>query len=358
MGKDQMARDTAAPIGQQALDASPPARTPLALHGHEHAPAAALTRATSRIGSSPRSNCTSASRCRWPASCSPWSAFRSASPRARAASRAGYVNAIFLAFFCYYLSFVSLVGLARQKDAARARGDLAAQRVFFVAGLIFLHRMEQPGDRDLFGDLRAWLGRLLQSIETRVTGKDRHAVSPDGGCPCCRSWWTPTSFRTFFYLVLVLASFVSLTQVYNFFELIGDMLRNNISLLTMFTYLFFLIPQLVYDLLPISVLVAVLVTFGVMSKQNEVTAFKACGVSLFRLAAPVLLVSTLFSGGLFAFDFYYVPGANRKQDALRDEIKGRATQTYLRPDRKWIMGITPRASTITSTSITPAKRAR
>ena len=46
----------------------------------------------------------------------------------------------------------------------------------------------------------------------------------------------------------------------------------------------------------------------------------------------------LLSGGLFAFDFYYVAGANRKQDALRDEIKGRATQTYLRPDRKWIMG--------------------
>ena len=35
--------------------------------------------------------------------------------------------------------------------------------------------------------------------------------------------------------------------------------------------------------------------------------------------------STLLSGGLFAFDFYYVPDANRKQDALRDEIKGRAT---------------------------------
>ena len=70
-------------------------------------------------------------------------------------------------------------------------------------------------------------------------------------------------------------------------------------------------------------LVAVLATFGVMSKNNEVTAFKACGVSLFRLAMPVLMVSVLLSGGLFAFDFYYVAGANRKQDALRNEIKGR-----------------------------------
>ena len=140
-----------------------------------------------------------------------------------------------------------------------------------------------------------------------------------------------------FYLVLVLASFVLMTEVYNFFELMGDMIRNS-SLLTMFTYLFFLMPQLIYWMLPISVLVAVLVTFGVLSKQNEVTAFKACGVSLYRLAAPVLIVSMLFSGALFAFDFQYVPDANRKQDELRDEIKGKPKQTYLSPDRKWIMG--------------------
>ena len=56
------------------------------------------------------------------------------------------------------------------------------------------------------------------------------------------------------------------------------------------------------------------------------------------VAAPILVGSIVLTGGLFAFDFYYVAGANRKQDALRDEIKGRATQTYLKPDRKWIMG--------------------
>ena len=39
------------------------------------------------------------------------------------------------------------------------------------------------------------------------------------------------------------------------------------------------------------VLVAVLVTFGVLTKHNEVTAFKASGVSLYRLTMPVLFVS-------------------------------------------------------------------
>jgi LPS export ABC transporter permease LptG len=91
-------------------------------------------------------------------------------------------------------------------------------------------------------------------------------------------------------------------------------------------------------MLPVSVLVAGLATFGVMSKQNEITAFKACGVSLARLAIPILVCTAVLSGALFAFDYYVVAGANREQDRLRDRIKGRTAQTYLRPDRTWKMG--------------------
>jgi LPS export ABC transporter permease LptG len=126
--------------------------------------------------------------------------------------------------------------------------------------------------------------------------------------------------------------------VFTFFDLTNDMIHNHIPLATMFEYLFFLTPELIYRTLPVSVLVAVLVTFGVLSKQNEITAFKACGVSLYRLALPVLLCGAALSTGLFAFEHYYVPGANRRQEALRAQIKGKPKQTYLSPDRKWIMG--------------------
>jgi len=47
-----------------------------------------------------------------------------------------------------------------------------------------------------------------------------------------------------------------------------------------------------------SVLVAVLVTFGVLTKHNEVTAFKASGISLYRLTMPVLFASMALSAGL------------------------------------------------------------
>jgi LPS export ABC transporter permease LptG len=139
-----------------------------------------------------------------------------------------------------------------------------------------------------------------------------------------------------FYFLILLVSFVLMTQVYTFFELLSDIVKNNIAMARVFTYLFFLTPQLIYDSAPVSVLVAALITFGILTKHNEITAFKASGISLYRLAIPVLGAALLLSGGLFAFDHYYVPDANRKQDAIRKEIKGKPVQTYLHPDRHWV----------------------
>ncbi len=135
---------------------------------------------------------------------------------------------------------------------------------------------------------------------------------------------------------MLLVSFVLMTLVYTFFELLSDIVKNHIAMDRVFTYFLFLTPQLIYDSTPISVLVAVLITFGILTKHNEITAFKACGLSVFRLSIPVLALSLLLSGGLFAFDHFYVPGANRKQDAIRKEIKGRPVQTYLHPERQWV----------------------
>lgn len=249
---------------------------------------------------------------------------------------AAYVNAIFLAFFGYYLSSVSLIGVAQRRRLPIPVASWLPDVVFAIAGLIFLVRMERPGDRDLLTQVRG----LFASIAERLKPSRKKPAAANGRwrlplLPQIVDTYILSNFL--FYLALVLASFVSMTEVFNFFELMGDMLRNS-NLVTMLTYLFFLIPQLVYRLLPISVLMAVLVTLGVLSKQNEVTAFKACGVSLYRLAAPVLIASMLCGGALFGFDYSYVPAANRRQDALRDQIKGRVTQTYLNPNRKWIMG--------------------
>jgi LPS export ABC transporter permease LptG/LPS export ABC transporter permease LptF len=335
MGRDGLARDEAAPIKTVGLDAKPPEQKALAskemntrellryrgpdwinvgveLHSRFALPVACIVLALVGIplGIATR----------------------------KGGKSAGYVNAIFLSFFGYYLSSVSLVGVAKQRTLPVPVAIWLPDAVFGIAGMIFLYRMEQAGDRDFLTRVRSLFSRFFEIVKSQT---DKSAVQPRFSglrlplLPQIVDMYILSNFL--FYMLVVLASFVSMSEIYSFFELMGDMLRNS-SLLTMFKYLFFLIPHQVYKLLPISVLVAVLVTLGVLSKQNEVTAFKACGVSLFRLAAPVLIVSLLFSGALFGFDFSYVPAANRQQDALRDEIKGRPKQTYLNPNRKWIMG--------------------
>jgi lipopolysaccharide export LptBFGC system permease protein LptF len=50
------------------------------------------------------------------------------------------------------------------------------------------------------------------------------------------------------------------------------------------------------------------------------------------------VVALLMAAGLFFFDQFYLPGTNKRQDALRSMIKGKPAQTYLNPDRKWIFG--------------------
>ena len=256
----------------------------------------------------------------------------------RGGKSAGYVWAVFLAFFCYYLAYISLTGMAHRHTISVAMGSWLPNAGFFVAGVILIYRMEKPGDRDILGAARDAALRLI-AIVTKPFERKQAAVSSNGGLRIVffqiLDNYVLSSFL--FYFFVILFSFVAMTQVFTFFELLGDILKNHIAMSRVLTYHIYLTPKLIYDTLPISVLVSVLVTFGVMTKNNEVTAFKASGISVRRLGLPVLLMSVLLSGALFAFDHYYIPKANRKQDAIRNEIKGRYVQTYLHPERKWII---------------------
>jgi LPS export ABC transporter permease LptG len=90
----------------------------------------------------------------------------------------------------------------------------------------------------------------------------------------------------------------------------------------------------------LSVLLAVLVTFGLLQKSNEITAMKATGISIYRTVVPILFIALALAGGLFLLDQFYLPYANKRVETLKNQIKGKPAQTYLRPDRKWIFGET------------------
>jgi|SRR5579863_9098 len=260
--------------------------------------------------------------------------------------RGGKSSAVVLTFAIAFVYFIAMGGLNKMARQGTLPAEIAVwtPNLFFtVLGLAMMARLELPGDRD-------YLGRLTAFVRRTVLGR-RQQYAPRGlGRLKQRSWglripvlvqiidtYILTGFL--FYFVLLLVSFVLMYHFFQFFTLLSDMIKNNIPMSHMLSYHFFLTPRLVYQFAPVAVLVAVLVVFGVMAKNNEVTAFKACGISLYRLAAPVLLGGLFLSGSLFAFDYYWLPAADRRQDQLYSEIKNKAPQTYLRPDHKWVYGL-------------------
>ncbi|MEO5926822.1 MAG: LptF/LptG family permease [Bryobacteraceae bacterium] len=236
--------------------------------------------------------------------------------------------------FVYYISLIGAVSMARQQKLPVEVAMWLPTVGFALLGTLLLARLERPGSRDYLDILPAFfrkpaLGaeRILPRLQLRRLPLvpqviDAHMTS-----------------RFLFYFVLWLVSFILLLDIFTFFELGTDVLRNKIPLAKVGEYLFFLTPRWIYELTPVSVLVSVLVVLGVLAKDNEVTAFKACGVSVYRLAVPILLTSLLLSAGLFAFNHYVVPDADRRQNALRAEIKGKPAQTFLNPGQQWIYGM-------------------
>jgi LPS export ABC transporter permease LptG/LPS export ABC transporter permease LptF len=256
----------------------------------------------------------------------------------KAGRSAAFVMTVVLALL-YYTSLMGLIGVARSGKLPVELAVWLPDTVLALIGLFLMYRLEKPGDRDLIGQASAFFLRLSKRFRVglpespgamRLAALGRMPLLPQ-----IVDLYILSSFL--FYFGVLLATFVSMTHVFTFFELAGDIIRNHVAMPRVLSYLFYLTPKLIYDSTPISVLVAVLVTFGVLTKNNEVTAMKACGVSLYRMAIPVYLASLALSVGLFAFDHYYVPEANRKQDAIRAEIKGRRVQTYLNPNRQWIV---------------------
>ncbi len=141
------------------------------------------------------------------------------------------------------------------------------------------------------------------------------------------------------YFLLVMAGFIFLFEVFTIFELLDDIARTHAPFLVVLKYLWYLVPYWTYKLAPFAVLVAAMITLGVMSKNNEIVAIKASGVSLFRLAWPLIGASAALALGLLALDNSYLPYFNQRQDALRNEIKGRPPQTYFNPNQSWIYGL-------------------
>ena len=270
-----------------------------------------------------------------------------AQPR-RGGRAAGSLLAIIL-IAAYYLLLVIGSRLAGEGKLSPASGIWMANAILATMGLALLPRMEQFRGESRwlrpFGYFKSWI-RLLRRRKAQARARAAVARASNGERSTTEIV-EPTSGsfprlmdlyilrRFFFHFAVLMGIFVFLFEVFTFFDLLNDLERQ--PFLVVVDYFLYLTPFLLYNLAPLGALVAVLVTLGVMSKNNEIVAIKASGTSLYRLAVPLLLAGMALAVTMVVLDETYLPYANQRQDALHNLIKGRPPQTYTQPQR-WIFG--------------------
>ena len=97
-----------------------------------------------------------------------------------------------------------------------------------------------------------------------------------------------------FLFSFVIITFILVMDI--IFQIADLIIGKNLDMLTVLEVFFLNLAWIVAVSIPMSVLVASLMAFGRLSADNEVTAFKAGGVSFYQMVSPVLVLGILLGG--------------------------------------------------------------
>jgi LPS export ABC transporter permease LptG len=142
------------------------------------------------------------------------------------------------------------------------------------------------------------------------------------------------------YLRAAALSFAALLGIFyisTFIDKTDKLLKGQATGAMIVQLLGYMTPQFVYYVIPLAALLSVLVTFGVLSRSSELSVMKACGISLYRIAAPLLLLALVWSALLYGLEQQIMARANQRAEALDAEIRGRSPRTSNPLLRRWVV---------------------
>ena len=128
-----------------------------------------------------------------------------------------------------------------------------------------------------------------------------------------------------------------LFYIVTFLDMSDKLFKGETTWLAIGSYFWYATPQFVYYIVPMAVLLATLVTIGLLTKNSELVVMKACGISLYRAALPILLGALASGGGLFLVGETILGAANQRAEAIRYVINGGSPQTLQLLTQRWLV---------------------
>jgi lipopolysaccharide export LptBFGC system permease protein LptF len=130
------------------------------------------------------------------------------------------------------------------------------------------------------------------------------------------------------YFVLTLAFLCTISVVFTAFELwkFAGAMEGGLTLLA--KYLFFLLPFIYLQYVaPTAAMLAILATYVIKSRQNEVVTWTSAGLSIYRLLLPCFVATAVLGVVNWEIQERILPVANRIQDELRTQIRSQGSVT-------------------------------
>jgi len=135
---------------------------------------------------------------------------------------------------------------------------------------------------------------------------------------------------------LCICSFVAIYLMIDFLDKFTRFSRAGGSIGAIGFYFLWEIPAIINQITPLAVLMATLLTLGMLSRNSEMTAMRGCGISLVRITAPLLAIALLISVFTLLTGEFVVPACNDRTRYIEDvQIRKKGPAAFFRQQNIW-----------------------
>jgi len=246
--------------------------------------------------------------------------------------------------FAYYVIMITTQSLTKGFWIPAWASTWLPNLILGIAGVMLLISRARSADQPLRFPIPAWIMKLgsrdvLKPSATGTTARASkwlHAIKAAMPRPTLLDAYVSKQYLR--VLAMTIVGMLGLFYISTFIDVSDKLFKGQTTLLRIGEFLFWSTPQFLSYIIALSVLLSALVTIGLLTKNSELIVMRACGISLYRTALPIVVFALGGSALLFAMEESVLSVANQRAERLRYEIRtGQAPATGVL-NRKWIVG--------------------
>ena len=226
--------------------------------------------------------------------------------------------------FAYYVPLMLGPALVKGQYLPAWLGMWLPNFVIGALGVAMFVWRDRLADRPFTLHMPAWVRRIRLSGPQGVPGL--HILD---------SYVTLTYLR---YVLLSAVTLLGLFYIASFLDLSDKLFKGTTSWVMLAQYFRYATPEWVYWILPFAVLIATLVTISVLTKNSELIVMRACGISLYRVALPMLITGLLVGGLVFLLQETTLGTSTRRAEELKSVMRYGNTQSLDLVNNRWLVG--------------------